>query len=328
MRNTIRRLTALALICLSLAGSCLAAAPRALVPVGEAVGLKLNAKGIVIAGFEEEFSSPAEQAGMQKGDVILSVNGQEVNDLQALGEVLKQGGRMNLQVQRNGRTLHVQVTPRREGDTYRLGCYVRDGISGIGTVTFYDPETGCFGALGHGVSDPQTHELLPIRDGSVVDTKVTQVQKGCVGTPGALRGSFEEEKALGSIEKNTDCGLFGVLEQVPEGQAIPVAQKEQVRLGAATIRSNVQGDEVRDYAVTIEQVELNEDADGRNLLLRVIDPVLLEQTGGIVQGMSGSPILQNGRIVGAVTHVLINDPTRGYGIFIENMLEAAENGAN
>jgi len=323
MGKTIRRLAALMLVCMILSGICLASAPRVLVPVGEAVGLKLNAKGIVIAGFEEELPSPAQKAGLKKGDVILSVNGQEVNDLQALGQVLKQGGRMNLKVQRGEQVLRLQVTPRLEGDTYRLGCFVRDGISGIGTVTFYDPETGCFGALGHGVSDPQTHELLPIRDGSVVETKVTEVQRGCVGTPGALRGSFETETILGSIEKNTGCGLFGVLDDTPEGQALPVADKAEVRLGAATIRSNVQGDEVRDYAVTIEQVEPGDGSDGRNLLLRVIDPVLLEQTGGIVQGMSGSPIIQDGKIIGAVTHVLVNQPDTGYGIFIENMLDAA-----
>ena len=323
MGKTIRRLAALMLICLILAGSCLAAGPRVLVPVGEAVGLRLNAKGIVIAGFEEEQPSPAQKAGLKKGDVILSVNGQEVNDLQALGEVLKQGGRMNLKVQRGEQSLRFQVMPRMDGDTYRLGCFVRDGISGIGTVTFYDPETGCFGALGHGVSDPQTHEPLPIRDGSVVDTQVTEVQRGCTGTPGALRGSFDGEKTLGSIEKNTGCGLFGVLDYTPDGQALPVADPSEVRLGAATIRSNVRGDEVRDYAVQIEQVEQEGASDGRNLLLRVIDPVLLEQTGGIVQGMSGSPIIQDGKLVGAVTHVLVNQPDTGYGIFIENMLEAA-----
>ena len=323
MRKTMGRVTAALLVLLLLSGQCLAAMPSALVPVGEAVGLRLNAKGVAIAGFEEEQPSPAEKAGLRKGDVILKVNGQEISSLEELSELLKQGGRMNLEVERDGQKLRFQVVPRLEGDTYRLGCYVRDGISGIGTVTYYDPETGCFGALGHGVSDPQTHELLPIRDGSVVDAQVTEVQKGCAGTPGALRGSFETGTVLGSIEKNTDCGLFGVMDTSLQGEALPVAEKQQVQLGAATIRSNVQGDEVREYAVTIEQIEADEDAHGRNLLLRVIDPVLLEQTGGIVQGMSGSPIIQDGKLIGAVTHVLVNDPTRGYGIFIENMLEVA-----
>ncbi len=314
------RLTAFLLICLIICGTCLAA--QTLVPVGRAVGLQLAAEGIVVAGFEEEKPSPAMEAGLKQGDVIRTVDGAAVNSLAELAEHLKSGKALRLGVKRGEEVLEFTVKPRKDADAYRLGCYVREGISGIGTVTFYDPETGLFGALGHGVSDVTTHELMPIRSGSVIPAQVTEVQRGCAGTPGALRGSFSEDETLGSIEKNTPFGLFGKLTAIPEGEALPIAERDEVQLGAAIIRSNVQGEAVRDYAVRIEKIELDEQG-GRNFLIRVIDPVLLEATGGIVQGMSGSPIIQNGKILGAVTHVLVNDPTRGYGIYIDNMLRAA-----
>ncbi len=323
MRKTAVRLITLLLACALLTGLCSAAQPRMLVPVGQAVGLKLYAQGIMIVGFDEDGASPAERAGLQKGDVIVSIDGEQIHSLEQLSAHTSQGGSLSLVVERGGAQVQIPVEPVEEDGVYRLGAYVRDSISGIGTITFYDPESGCFGALGHGVNDLQTRRLLPIRDGSVVPAQVTQVQRGRSGAPGALRGSFAENASAGTIERNTDCGIFGTLAQAPKGSAIPVASPEQVKLGPASILSCVNGGEVRSYSVEICQLDLGESAGGRNLLLQVTDSELLEATGGIVQGMSGSPIIQEGRLIGAVTHVLVNDPTMGYGIFIENMLNAA-----
>jgi len=183
---------------------------------------------------------------------------------------------------------------------------LRDGIAGIGTVTYYDPESGAFGALGHGVEDPETSSLLPINKGRIVPSEVVEVVKGKRGQPGALRGRFDVHTTLGTITDNTDDGLFGSATGFADLQkAFPLAESEEVKTGAATILSNVEGTLVEEYAVEIVRV-FDEEASGRNLLLTITDPKLLEVTGGIVQGMSGSPIIQNGRIVGAVTHVCVN----------------------
>ena len=193
----------------------------------------------------------------------------------------------------------------------------------MGTVTWYDPATGAFGALGHGVNSGNG-ELLRIRQGSVYEATILWVNQGKVGTPGQLMGALNGQKPLGTIEKNTSQGVFGKLEQPVQGEALPVAQWEQVHTGEATIRSTVENQKTREYSVEILKIYPESGEEGRNFLIKITDPTLLSQTGGIVQGMSGSPLIQDGRLIGAVTHVLVNDPTTGYGIFIENMLEAAE----
>ena len=208
----------------------------------------------------------------------------------------------------------------------RLGAWIRDSMAGIGTMTFYDPLSGRFGALGHGVTDVDTGGLMPLEHGSIMDATVKAVKRGESGSPGELRGSFDLTRDSGSLYANTDCGLFGVIEGESNAlgtqNAVPVAQRGEVAVGAASILANCEGDAVREYAVEIERIYAGS-SPTRNMLVRVTDPELLACTGGIVQGMSGSPILQNGKLVGAVTHVLVNDSARGYGIFIENMLDAA-----
>ena len=321
MRRNMRvLLTPLLLILLST--PCLAA--RALVPGGQVVGMQLSAEGVVVAGFSEDFESAAEAAGVQTGDVIVKVNGAAVDNLETLKDALQQGPEAALTIRREDETIELTVPLKKSDGAWRLGALVRQGVSGLGTISYYDPKTGVFGALGHGVGDGKSRMLLPIREGSLVQASVTGVERGTAGAPGALQGCFDAEKTLGVIEENTAHGVYGRLTEAIPGDSFPTADASELTLGPAVIRATVDEGGVREYAVQILRTDLSEEADGRNLLLEVTDPALLERTGGIVQGMSGSPILQNGKLIGAVTHVLVGDPTKGYGIFIENMLAAGE----
>ena len=306
------------------------AAARYLVPVGHTVGIKLFADGVMVVGLGEVdhsggTSSPGAECGLRVGAVIDRANGTEVASSTQFADLLQCGGTVELDVVRDGETLSLEAEPVLGTDgTWRLGAWIRDSIAGIGTVTYYDPETGAFGALGHAVADSDTGLIVPLDRGAVMGASVKAVKKGTRGEAGELKGSFDLTRDLGTLETNTASGVFGTLQPCGlwAGEALPVAEAGEVRPGRAVIRANVSGDTVEEYTIEILRV-LEPDA-GQNMLIRVTDPRLIDLTGGIVQGMSGSPVIQNGRIVGAVTHVLINDPTRGYGIFIENMLEAAE----
>ena len=302
-----------------------AAQPEALVPVGRTVGLELETDGLYVAGFEAgEDASPAEAAGLRTGDRLLAADGQTLDRAETLRELTARSGGapLVLDVERNGRVLQIAVRPAVRDGTARLGLRVRDRISGLGTVTFYDPETGLFGALGHGVNGGDSP--LEIRSGLACEAEVTEIRKGAVGTPGSLLGQSAGGEALGRVERNTERGLFGHAQAAAlGGEAVPLAERGEVTVGPAEILCSVDGAEPLRYAVEIEAVRFDPEAC-RDLRLVVTDPRLLASTGGIVQGMSGSPILQNGKLVGAVTHVLVRDPTRGYGILIGHMLEAAE----
>ena len=215
------------------------------------------------------------------------------------------------------------MTPvRSEDGRWQLGLWLREGVSGIGTVTYYDPETGQFGALGHGINDVESGDLLPFEGGSITEADVVDVVKGAPGSPGELCGQPDREQVLGELERNTGSGIFGVAEFDAAGAPVPVASPQEVRLGPASILTTVNGGGVAEYSVEISRI-YRQPEEHRFLMLTVTDPRLLEQTGGIVQGMSGSPILQDGKLIGAVTHVLLSDATRGYGIGIQDMLDAA-----
>ena len=321
------------LLCASAAWSApaRAAEERMLVPVGHTIGIKLFAEGVVVIGLAEVDSqtgkaTPGADCGLQVGDVIEEANGREVESSEQFAAILQCGGTVDLAVNREGEDLNLAAEPVLGPDgTYRLGAWIRDSMAGIGTVTFYDPETGAFGALGHGITDSDTGLLMPLGDGSVMNAQVKAVKQGTAGEPGELKGSFDLTRDMGTLRANTAQGVFGTMEAwdfVEEQTAVPVASRDQVHTGAATILSNVSGDTVDEY--TIEVVRVLDGGTSQDLLLEITDQRLLEATGGIVQGMSGSPILQDGRLIGAVTHVMVNNPERGYGIFIENMLEAAE----
>ena len=301
---------------------------RMLIPVGHTVGIKLFSRGVLVVKLSDG-GTPARECGLRTGDVIVKCGGVAVISTEQFRSLLQETGQTptDLQVRREGRNVTLSVEPEQnEQGNYSIGAWIRDSMAGIGTVTYVDPATGAFGALGHGITDVDTAQLMPFASGSVLPSTVKAVKKGTAGDAGELRGEFDLFTDLGSLRANTENGIFGTMETCPaawSGQALPVARTGEVREGPATILSNVRGDEVREYDVEILKV-INDPADSRDLVLSVTDPELIAATGGIVQGMSGSPILQNGRIVGAVTHVLLNEPTKGYGIFIENMLNAAE----
>ena len=302
---------------------------RMLIPVGHTIGIKLFSEGVVVVGLAEVEttdgpSAPGAACGLQVGDVIEEANGSAVESTEQFAEMLQCGGTVELGISRDGTDLTLAAEPALGPDgTYRLGAWIRDSMAGIGTVTFYDPETGAFGALGHGITDSDTGLLMPLADGSVMDASVKAVKRGEAGEPGELRGSFNLTEDMGTLCANTDQGVFGVLEQCDFtlGEAVPVASPGQAHTGPATILSNISGDEVESF--TVELVRVVEGTGSQNLLIQVTDGDLIARTGGIVQGMSGSPILQDGYLIGAVTHVMIDDPTKGYGILIENMLAQA-----
>jgi len=303
-----------------------------LIPLGKTTGIKLFCEGPMVVGFAQLESCsrcPAKEGGLQVGDVLLKLNGQQIGsneamkamlaalpDEQAVFTVLRKDQEQLV-------TVNAVYDPALE--CWRIGAWIRDSVAGIGTVTFVDPETGVFGALGHGICDADTGDLVHFGSGSVMPSSVVDVQKSKSGTPGQLCGQFDLIHDQGWLVDNDATGIYGVLthEEFYAGQqAVETAAAEEIHEGAATILSCVQGDTAQEYDVQITRIY--RDDGGRDMMLQVTDPDLLAVTGGIVQGMSGSPIIQDGKLVGAVTHVLVNDPTRGYGIFIENMLKAVE----
>lgn len=313
---------ALAVLCVILLLPAAWAEPL-LIPVGQTVGLQLRDNTVTIAAFDDLLGADAKNAGLKIGDCIVKVNGTPVHSAQQMRDALEASGRTALlTIRRGGKELEatVKVTPTDGGA--KLGVYLKQGISGIGTVTWYDPSTGKFGALGHGVNG-SSGVLMQMAAGSTYPAQVMSVTKGRSGHPGQLRGSCDGAESCGELLRNTPQGVFGKSRQGWLGEAIPVGSADQVHSGQASIRSTVSNYTTGDYSVEILKVYPASRTDGRNLLLRVTDKALLEATGGIVQGMSGSPIIQDGKLIGAVTHVLVNAPDIGYGIFIENMLEAA-----
>ena len=305
------------------------------VPLGRTVGIKLFSDGVMVVGLSEVDtgggkSAPARECGLRAGDIITHINSEEVDTIEEVQHVLAQvgGEKMSIRASREGKPLQLTAQAVQCGPdgAYKLGAWIRDSMAGIGTMTFYDPSTGRFGALGHGINDVDTAQLMPLESGSIMYSEVAGVKKGVSGQPGELQGAFEVERDLGELYANTAQGIFGQLTDpaMAEGlEPMEVARRNQVKTGPAVIRSNIDGQAVEEYQVEIVHV-YPAGGDGRDLMLQVTDPRLLETTGGIVQGMGGSPILQDGRLVGAVTHVLVNDPTRGYGLLLEHMLETAQ----
>ena len=307
-------------------GFCLtvtANATQMLIPVGQVVGLELVDNTVTVASFDEELGQAAQKAGLKVGDRIVSVNGQAVENVDDVRYALDRAdGPVELAVQRSKKSDTLRIEPTITPEGPKLGVYLKQGVTGVGTVTWYDPDNKKFGTLGHGVNNARG-ELLNMVSGSAYKAAVVSVRKGECGAPGQLMGSLKEATPIGTLYKNTNRGVFGTADTGWSGESLPIGTAADVKAGPATIRSTVAGESTREYSVEILKVYPNAGEAGRNMLLRITDPDLLNTTGGIVQGMSGSPIIQNGKLIGAVTHVLVNDPTTGYGIFIENMLDAA-----
>jgi len=312
--------------------ACLVIDARAadlLIPMGTPVGIQLNTDGVLVVDTPELDSAngpiaPARDAGLRAGDIILRLGDQATPGAAALTEAAAAlpEGPVTVTYLRDGQTCRCELTPLRDSGSPRLGLWLRDGIAGIGTMTWFDPTSGRFGALGHSVNDAETGTLLPLADGSICSAHIVDVRRGQPGNPGALAGVFDMNDRIGSLEQNSLCGIFGTAQAdfCPLGEALPVAEDSEITAGPAYILSSVSDSGVRRYSVDISRGL----SDSRTLNVRVTDETLLAVTGGIVQGMSGSPIIQNGKLVGAVTHVLVNDPTRGFGITIRTMLAASE----
>ena len=305
---------------------------RYVIPLGQAVGIKLFSQGVLVVGLSDGTNqghpSPAKACGLEEGDIITHMNGTPVSSIEQVQAVLRQlnDPALTLTVLRADQTLSISTQAvRGSGGVWQLGAWIRDSMAGIGTLTFVEPATGLFGTLGHGINDVDTAVLMKLQSGAITPATVASVVKGTDGRPGELRGVFSSREELGDLYANTEQGVFGHLDNTGAftGRAVPTAKAQEIHRGQATILANVSGDTVEEYTVEIQKV--NENApDTRDMMLKVTDQRLLTKTGGIVQGMSGSPILQDGKLIGAVTHVLVNDPTKGYGIFIEHMLDAAE----
>ena len=295
---------------------------RELIPVGQVIGLELSAGTVTVAAFDDTLTAGRE-SGLQIGDQILSIDDTAIRCAEDVRKALRcSDGSVDMVISRDGRETAIHMEPEITASGPKLGVFLKQGITGIGTVTYYDPQTKQFGTLGHGVNDGKG-SLLPMAQGNAYPATIVSVQKGRSGAPGQLKGALSSSQVLGTLSGNTPQGVFGTVAAGFSGDAMEIAAAEEVRTGAATIRSTVTAGGPRDYSVEILKIYPRDRSDCRNLLIRVTDPDLLEATGGIIQGMSGSPIIQDGKLVGAVTHVLVNDPTRGYGIFIENMLDAA-----
>ena len=305
-----------------------------LCPGGDVFGMRIFMPGVMIVNLGEvtngaTHAKPAEEGGLAVKDMITHIDSKEIHHAKAVTDAIEnsEGKPLKITVERDGKPLTLTVTPvmSEKDGKYRIGIWVRDRTAGIGTVTFIDPQTGIFGGLGHGICDPETGDVIPLSRGIVTDARIMGISKGSVGAPGELRGSLGLKKR-GSLTHNSPAGVFGVLADrtvVNAEDALPLARKNEVKLGKAEIYCTLADGDKKHYAIEITKIHPS-NRETKCFSIRVTDKMLLDTAGGIVQGMSGSPIIQNGKLIGAVTHVLINDPTTGYGIFIENMLSAVQ----
>ena len=312
--------------------------PKMLYPGGMPFGIRFSTDGIIAVGFCDVTengvsSSPARDAGLKENDCIKVCNGEKLQSAEQFTRLISESGgkALTLEISRGGQSLSLTVTPKKSDadGRYKSGMWIRDSGAGIGTVTFVVPEEYLFAGLGHGICSSGHGDLIPMSKGTIYAVRVNDIIKGTQGDPGELRGQFTAEK-LGTLLGNTDLGMFGVLIGIPEAMKndprctpLPIATRDEVREGKATIYSTLDENGIGEYEIEISDIRHDATA-GKCFTVKVTDQRLIEKSGGIVQGMSGSPIIQNGKLIGAVTHVLINDPTTGYGIFIENMLNAAQ----
>ncbi|GAB7053508.1 SpoIVB peptidase [Paenibacillus sp. YK5] len=310
------------------------------IPGGQTIGVKLKSAGIMVVGHhlvavaEDKKTSPGEEAKVQLGDLIVKMDGKPVNDVSKVAELVKAAGEskkpISLTILRGDQTLEIPITPAYDllDNAYRLGLYIRDSAAGVGTLTFYAPDQGVYGALGHIITDMDTQTPIVVGNGEIVHSNVTSISKSQNGEPGEKRAQFSREsKAIGNIEKNTQFGIFGKMYEAPShslsDKVLPVAFAEEVKEGPAQIYTVIGGQKVEKFDIEVIHVAKQEYPATKGMVIKITDSRLLEKTGGIVQGMSGSPIVQNGKVIGAVTHVFVNDPTSGYGCFIEWMLQDA-----
>jgi stage IV sporulation protein B len=307
-----------------------------IVPCGLTVGVEINTDGIMVLDTgsvkgDDGVSHYPSEGKLMSGDLILDVNGKSLNNKKELIEAVKDSSyELELRVRRDNTLINTRISPIKsiEDNQNKIGAWVRDATRGIGTVTYYNPVSKTFGALGHGILDVDTKRLMSVKDGTIMEAKITDVKKGGKGSPGELVGELQGGTRLGQVKLNTPFGIYGTIDMVgmskTSNKRMPIALQDQVHEGPAIIYSNVDTS-VKAYDVYIESVNRFSNDDTKGMVIRITDPSLIRKTNGIVQGMSGSPIIQDDKIIGAVTHVFVQDPSKGYGIFIENMLRQEKN---
>ncbi|MBR0596574.1 SpoIVB peptidase [Sinanaerobacter chloroacetimidivorans] len=310
---------------------------KMLIPGGHSVGVRMDVKGVLIVGLEEietesgEIVNPGLEAGLQIGDSILEIDGTKVdNAREVAAEINKIKKEVRLKVKRKDDIMDIRLTPVLSVDDnqYKIGVWVKDRTAGIGTLTFYNPTDHTFGALGHAITDPETGTVLSVAQGELLNSKVESVKQGKAGVPGEIKGIFyEADEPLGKLFLNTDYGIFGTTYQTIVNplyqKPMSIGYQNDVKKGKAYILTTLEGNKIEKYEISIEKINKQTKPSTKSMVIKVTDERLLEKSGGIIQGMSGSPIIQNDKIIGAVTHVFVNDPQRGYGIFIEWMLQNA-----
>lgn len=306
-------------------------------PGGNPIGVRVNSQGVLVVGYSDievnnkKEESPGKESGLEIGDVILQINGEDMESSLDLLKTIKESNSDNIKVNilRSGKNLTKTVHLKKENNKdYKIGLWIRDSTAGVGTMTFYDANTKKFGALGHPITDCDTNEPFLIKKGDVLDSSIISVRKGEKGLPGELKGIFlNDNMPTGTIEKNTQSGIFGEINNTEalnkKIKPLKVGFRDEISIGKAKIISTVDETGPQEFDIEIEKVLNQSTANSKSMVIKITDPRLLEKTGGIVQGMSGSPIIQNNKIIGAVTHVLINKPDTGYGIYIEWMLQDA-----
>lgn len=305
---------------------------KLLIPGGMAIGVAMRTDGVLVVGTSDlsNAASPASLSGILPGDVLCSVNGVKILSSQQLTELIDSLGEMPVPVEyaREGTVYTTTLTPKLDSatGTMRIGAWVRDSTAGVGTLSYYDPESGSYGALGHAITDGDTGQVLTVSQGQILKADIVAVQRGQKGSPGELKGSFLlDPVTLGNIRRNTILGIYGQMDEAPVNplypDGLPIGLRSGVHEGPATILSTVDGTGVQAFEVEITRVNQQSAPAPKSMVVKVTDPRLLAITGGIVQGMSGSPIIQDGRLIGAVTHVFVSDPTQGYGLYIDWMLQ-------
>ena len=300
------------------------------IPGGENIGIQVNTKGIIIVGlYKVNDSYPGKDANLKAGDIITKINDSNVENIQDMVskiESIEDKSNIEITYMRDNMEYSSNLKLVKQNDgVYRTGLYVKDSINGIGTLTFIDPETKLYGALGHEITENNSGKKLDIKDGKIYKSEVSDIDKSSRGNPGEKNAKYYPEEVFGNIRENTSSGIFGsYTDQLPNKELIDVADVDEVKLGKASIRTVLDKNNVEEFEINITKIDKNL-ASEKNILFEITDKNLLDKTGGVVQGMSGSPIIQDGKLVGAVTHVIVDDTKMGYGIFITTMLEEAEN---
>ena len=308
------------------------------IPVGNIAGVKLYTNGVLVVGMSEiegednQKHKPYENTGIEEGDTIIKINDKEIANTEQLVETvnLSKGEEIKIEYIHEEETKECSITPvKTSADEYKLGLWVRDSAAGVGTVTFYEPSTKTFGALGHGITDIDTNELINIASGEFVTTRILSITKGEDGNPGKLQGTIENQKNIGTISKNTRFGIYGKVDNlsslnIDTSKEMEVALREEIQTGKATILCSLDNEKPQEYEIEIEKIYLENNYDNKSMKIKVTDEKLLQKTGGIIQGMSGSPVIQNGKFIGAVTHVLVNNSQEGYAVFGDIMLKQSK----